>query len=57
MVVLICDRVYDNRPSEYKKLLSWLYHNNYLYYRNKIFITTAEFNGLSSVAYILNGRY
>ena len=24
---------------------------NYLYYCNKIFITTAEFNGLSSAAY------
>ena len=27
------------------------YLNNHLYYHNKIFITTAEFNGLSSVAY------
>ena len=28
------------------------YLNNYLYYCNKIFITTAKFNGLSSAAYV-----
>ena len=27
------------------------YLNNYVYYCNKIFISTAEFNGLSSPAY------
>ena len=34
-------------------LVCLLYHNlkNYLYYYNKIFITTAEFNGLSSAGY------
>ena len=31
--------------------LSLLYHNNYLYYCNKIFITTAEFDGFSVAAY------
>ena len=28
-----------------------LYSNNYLYYHNKILITTGEFNGLSSALY------
>ena len=56
MVVLIVtgSAIIDHLST--KKLPSWLYHN-YLYYRNKIFITTTEFNGLSSAAYILNGRY
>ena len=51
-----CDRACENRPCEHKKspifsvfVASSL--NNYLYYCNKIFITTAEFNGLSSATY------
>ena len=40
-------------------ILSLLYHNlrNYFYYWNKIFITTAEFNVLSSAAYKNELRY
>ena len=52
----ICDQACENRSSEHKKspifvvfALSQL--NNYLYYRNKIFIATAKFNGLTSAAY------
>ena len=54
----IYDRACENRPCERKKnhrfLACLLYHNfitTYLYYWNKIFITTAEFNKLSSAAY------
>ena len=52
----ICDLACKNRLSEHKKLpilACLLCHilNNYLYYCNIIFITTAEFNGLSSAAY------
>ena len=32
-------------------LFDLLQLNGYLYYHNKIFITTAKFNGLSSAAY------
>ena len=50
-------RVCENRPCERKKspiLACLLYHNLitiYTSYYNKIFVTTAEFNGLSSAAY------
>ena len=52
----IWDQAYENRPSEHKKspifcLCFIITYSNYLYYRNKILITTAEFNGFSSTAY------
>ena len=48
----ICNRAYKTRLSECKKIATFcslLYY--YLYYYSKIFITTAEFNRLSSAAY------
>ena len=57
-----CDQACENRPSDHKKSLIFivfalLYLNNHLYYHNKIFITTADFNGLSSAAYENGIRY
>ena len=43
-----------NHVSTKSPFFSLLYHNlttTYLDYHNKVFITTAEFNGLSSAAY------
>ena len=56
MYVAICDWACKNQPCECKKspifsVFAVSYLNNYLYYCNKIFITTAAFNGLSSAAY------
>ena len=47
--IAIYGRACKNWPSEYVNFLSLLYH--YLHYHHKIFITTAEFDGLSSAAY------
>ena len=54
----ICDRACENRPCERKKspifsvfAVAIYQLNKYLYHCNKIFITTAEFNGFSSAAY------
>ena len=72
--VYICDQACENQPSEHEEITdfsSLLYHNlrnNYLYYHNEIFITTAEFSLLQNLIgfllqlakmgyYILNGRY
>ena len=51
-----CDRACENRSCEHKKSLTFSVFavsqlSNYLYYCNKIFNTTAEFNMLSSAAY------
>ena len=55
-IIVICDQACENRPCERKKspifsVFAVSYLNKYLYYCNKIFITTAEFNGLSYAAY------
>ena len=52
-----CNRACNNRPSEHKRLSIFSVFaaslvNNYLYYCNKIFNTTAEFKRLSSAAYV-----
>ena len=51
-----CNQAYEinHLSTKIAVLLSLFYHHSitiYVYYQNKIFITTAEFNGLSSVAY------
>ena len=52
MLVSICDQACKNRPCEHKDhQFSCLLYHKFLYYHNKIFITTAEFNGLSSAVY------
>ena len=56
-VINICDRACKNQPCERKKnrrfFQTLLYHNlrMVLYKHNKISVTTAEFNGLSSEIY------
>ena len=50
-----CDWARNHLNAKTADFSSLLYHNlttiYYLYHHNKIFITNAEFNGLSSVAY------
>ena len=51
-LVSICDQARKNWPCEHKDhQFSRLLYHKYLYYHNKIFITTAEFNELSSAVY------
>ena len=52
--VYIRDRACKYQPSEHIIIANFVFLSllyNHLHYHNKIFITAAEFNGLSSAAY------